>query len=76
MRWSIIIILLTWLLSLTGFGSDPSESGYLNILSNMVGIILLVGIPMIVLAWFKGFYPKGTISRTRRYRSVPDHSCS
>ncbi len=63
-RWSIIIILLTWLLSLTGFGSDPAESGYLNILSNMVGVILLVGIPLTILAWFKGFYPKGTISRT------------
>ncbi len=63
-RFSVIILLIAWLLSFTGFGSNPAESGYLNILVNMVGIILLVSIPMTIFAWFKGFYPKGTISRT------------
>jgi hypothetical protein len=63
-RWSIILILLTFLLSLTGFGSNPAESGYLDILSNMAAIVLLMGIPIVIMTWFMGFYPKGTVSRT------------
>jgi MFS family permease len=63
-RWSIILILLTFLLSLTGFGSNPAESGYLDILSNMAAIVLLMGIPIVIMTWFMGFYPKGTVSMT------------
>jgi hypothetical protein len=63
-RWSLILLLITWILSLLGLDLTAEGSSYLQILNNMVGIILLLGIPMTALAWFKGFYPKGTISRT------------
>ena len=63
-RWSLILLLFAWLLSLIGIDSSSTGQGFINIVVNMVGIILLLGIPMTVLAWLKGFYPKGTISRT------------
>lgn len=63
-RWSILILLFMWLLAFFGFASKNTGSGYLGILTDIVTAILLLGVPMAMLAWFKGFYPKGTVSRT------------
>jgi hypothetical protein len=62
-RWSIIILLLMWTLAFFGLAAKDTGAGFLSVLADIVGAILLLGIPMTVLAWFKGFYPKGTISR-------------
>ncbi|MDW5562799.1 MAG: hypothetical protein SA339_06190 [Methanomassiliicoccus sp.] len=63
-RWSFVLLAFAWLFSLLGFDSTGNGAAFIDIITNMVGLILLLGIPMVVLAWFKGFYPKGTISRT------------
>jgi hypothetical protein len=62
-RWSIIILLFMWILAFLGLAAKDTGAGFLNVLADIVGAILLLGIPMTVLAWFKGFYPKGTVSR-------------
>ena len=58
--WLLFII---WFLSVLGFGTTDIENSFLNVLEAMAGLFLLVGIPLTVLVWFKGFYPKGTQSR-------------
>ncbi|MBI0583442.1 MAG: hypothetical protein ISF22_04360 [Methanomassiliicoccus sp.] len=63
-RWSVLIMLFMWMLAFLGFASKDTGAGFLSVLSTIVGAILLMGVPMTVLAWFKGFYPKGTVSRT------------
>jgi hypothetical protein len=63
-RLALAFLFFIWVMSLLGLNSTPDGAGYLDILVNMLGVGLLLGIPMVVLAWFKGFYPKGTISRT------------
>lgn len=62
-RWALIFLLLLFLLSVVGFGKTASEVIYLDVVSNICAVILLMGIPMTALAWLKGFYPKGSISR-------------
>ncbi|MDD1746935.1 MAG: hypothetical protein LUQ16_04145 [Methanomassiliicoccales archaeon] len=58
------LTLIVFILSVFGFGdTDPSEK-FLQVLVSMGGLFLLLGIPMTVLAFFVGFYPRGTISRT------------
>jgi hypothetical protein len=58
------LTLIVFILSVFGFGDTENSDKFLRVLVAMGGLFLLLGIPMTVLAFFVGFYPKGTISRT------------
>ncbi len=59
--WLTLIILI---LSIAGFGDTKSSMDFLRFLAAIGALFLLVGIPMTILSFFTGFYPKGSISRT------------
>jgi hypothetical protein len=58
------LTLIIFILSVFGFGDTDSSERFLNVLLAMGGLFLLLGIPMAILSFFVGFYPKGTVSRT------------
>jgi hypothetical protein len=58
------LILIIFILSAFGFGDTENSQRFLDVLLAMGGLFLLLGIPMAILSFFVGFYPKGTISRT------------
>jgi hypothetical protein len=58
------LMLIIFILSVFGFGDTASSEKFLNVLIFIGDLFLLLGIPMTVLAFFVGFYPKGTVSRT------------
>jgi hypothetical protein len=57
------LLFIVWFLSIFGFGNVSPENKFLDVLAGMAALFLLVGIPLTVLAFFKGFYPKGSMSR-------------
>ena len=59
--WLIFVI---WFISLLGFGHTVNQDKFLDVLTAMAALFLIVGIPMTALALLTGFYPKGTISHT------------
>ncbi|HUL40277.1 MAG TPA: cell envelope integrity protein TolA [Methanomassiliicoccales archaeon] len=63
-RFPFLIVLIVLLLSIFGFGDTSSTLKFLQFLEAIGAIFLLVGIPMTILAFFVGFYPKGSISRS------------
>jgi len=58
------LILIVFILSVFGFGDTESSERFLRVLVSMGALFLLLGIPMTVLSFFVGFYPRGTISHT------------
>ncbi len=58
------LTLIIFILSVFGFGDTDSSDKFLNVLLAMGALFLLLGIPMTILSFFVGFYPKGTLSRT------------
>jgi len=58
------LTLIVFILSIFGFGDTESSEKFLRVLVSMGALFIILGIPMTVLSFFVGFYPRGTISRT------------
>jgi hypothetical protein len=59
----VLLVLMGFLSALT-FGATQAETMFLSVLAAMAGAFLILGIPAAALAFFKGYYPKGSRSRT------------
>lgn len=63
-RFPFWMLLIVWLLSVFGFGQTENSFNFLRVLTAMGTLFLLVGIPMTIIAFFIGFFPKGSLSRS------------
>jgi len=62
-RFPFILLLIIFFLLVIGFGTTDVENQVLDVLAVMGALFLILGIPLTLLAWLRGFYPKGTQSR-------------
>lgn len=60
---SLLLTLMQFLASAAGFGAEAAQAAFLSTLGDMAWIAALLSLPLIALAWFRGFYPRGTVSR-------------
>lgn len=56
-------VLLLLVLSRLDPGNSEADRGLVNSLRFMLGTIAVLGVPMMALSWFHGFYPKGSYGR-------------
>lgn len=54
---------LTFLFSFLGIGRNLVAGTVLHILDQMCDVVLIFGVPLTAFAFFKGYYPRGSLSR-------------
>jgi hypothetical protein len=59
-----LLALVILSLSVFGFGDTDSSMDFLRFLGAVGALFLLIGIPMTIMSFLVGFYPKGTVSHT------------
>jgi len=59
---AIVLIFLVFCMRVFDF-TDTNALALRNALNDMTQALLLFGVPVLVLSWLRGFYPRGTISR-------------
>jgi hypothetical protein len=63
LRTQLILIVLIGFLYICGFDRSGIEGRFLQVVMDITALFLFMGIPLVILAFFKGYYPKGTRSR-------------
>lgn len=60
---SMLFALMLLLMSISDYAQGPAQLPLLEALRSMEWGAVLLAIPLIALAWLRGYYPRGTISR-------------
>jgi hypothetical protein len=60
---SLSLTIFVFLVSISRQSPDPALTSFLAVLGSIAWMAALLSLPLIGLAWFRGFYPKGTVPR-------------
>jgi hypothetical protein len=63
LRTQLLFVALVGFLYICGFDNGGIEGRFLGVMLEIAALFVLVGIALVALAFFKGYYPKGTRSR-------------
>jgi len=60
---ALSLMLVAFFGSIITDSTDPALTSFLAVLGDMAWMAALLSLPLILLAWFRGFYPRGSLPR-------------